>query len=281
MERVDDEHLDWFEQRARDRLERVLGSLRVIDRKGKGNPPRQHDMEADLPTGTIAAIEVTSVVDQRRLDLTASAGRHLSTVRVSGSDYSWQVGLSPNAKVNAISPAGLIGLLNDLEQQGIFAIVADYGGPFSARLWELGIQSVYGWKANPGSGGAVKVGAGFYSGREWGRAAIDAWLDNFFRSSRAENKLSKLASASHAIERHLAIVFDPFSQAGTGISLALLTWHEEGKAGDVMPSYVPPDPLTHMWLMPLFGATEAFYWTHRSEWAVRSFGKLDNPEPNG
>ena len=48
--RQDDEHLDPFELWARDRLEPLLGPLRVIDKKG-GPPPGLHDFEADLPRG--------------------------------------------------------------------------------------------------------------------------------------------------------------------------------------------------------------------------------------
>ena len=271
VERIDDGHLDWFERQARDRLERIFGPLRVID--PGGGPRGVHDLEADLPAGMVAAIEVTSEVEQARAGLVASADRRLSALRIPGSDYSWQVGLSARAKVNSISHVAVISLLNDLEDQGrSHAIAGDWRDPFTARLWELGIESVYGWKAKPGCGGRVTVCAGFYSGREWGRALIDAWLESFFRTRRGKNKLDKLARAD-ATERHLVIVLDPFSQAGTGISLGLLTWHEEGANSDVMPSCSPPEPLTHMWLMPLFGAKEAFYWTRRSGWRVRSFEK--------
>ena len=113
VERLDDEHLNWSERWARDRLERVLGPLRVVDRKG--GAPGLHDLEADLPDGRVAAIEITSEVERARLDLEASAHRHLSVHRLVGSNYSWQVGLAADARVNEIGTADLLQLLSDME----------------------------------------------------------------------------------------------------------------------------------------------------------------------
>lgn len=48
-------------------------------------------------------------------------------------------------------------------------------------------------------------------------------------------------------ERHLVIVLDPVSQPGMGISLELSDVHEEGTAANMIPSLVPPAPLTHLW----------------------------------
>jgi hypothetical protein len=66
--RPDDEHLNEHELWARDHLEPLLGSLRVIDKEG--GPPGLHDFKADLPSALVAALEVTSEVES-----TASAWR--------------------------------------------------------------------------------------------------------------------------------------------------------------------------------------------------------------
>lgn len=267
-QRPDDEHLDSYERWARDRLEPVLGPLRVIDRKG--GPPGLHDLEADLPAGGIAAVEITSEVERARLDLAASAYRHLSALTLAGSSYSWQVGLAAHARVNDIQPADLLALLTDLEQQGRWRALSmgDYNDPFVKRLGRLGIESVYGFKAKPGKGGTVTVGPGFYSGRGWAGTATDTWLGSFLASSRGANKVNKLARAIHAAERHLVIVLDPFSQAGMGISLALADQQEEDSAYDMIPSLVPPEPLTHVWLMPVMGTGAALCWARQRGWAV-------------
>ena len=87
----------------------------------EGVPPGLQDFEADVPGGSIAAIEVTAEVDRGRLDLAASARRHLSKLRLPGSDCqrsSFSPGFAPDAVVNAISPDDLLALLSDLEIQG-------------------------------------------------------------------------------------------------------------------------------------------------------------------
>jgi hypothetical protein len=272
--RPGDEHLNWTERWARGRLEPVLGPLRVIDRKG--GPSGLHDLEADLPGGAVAAIEITSEVEEARLSLMASADRHLKKLRLPGSKYAWQVGLTADARVMAIRPAALLKLLSDMEQQGRTRAlnIGDYRDPFVTRLGALCIESVYGFKAKPGREGIVRVAAGSYGGREWGQTAIDTWLDNFLTSSTGQNKLAKLARAAHATERHLMIVVEPFSPAGMGISLGLSDRHEEGAADDAIPSLVPPEPLTHLWLMPLMGTGEALRWTRHSGWVVTNPGAL-------
>src|SRR5258708_897257 len=108
--------LDVFEQSARERLEPTLGSLQVID--PGGGPESLHDFEADLPGGSIAAIEVTSEVNSQRLKLEASAARLLSSISVPGSRFRWLVGFDTRAKIKAINRTELCRLLFDIEQQG-------------------------------------------------------------------------------------------------------------------------------------------------------------------
>jgi hypothetical protein len=183
-ERVDAKYLDGYERWACDRLEPVLGRLRVIDRKG-GQTPGVHDLEADLPAGTVAAIEITSEVEGARLALAASVDRHLSALRLPDSNYSWRVGLAAHAQVNEIRPADLLALLSDLEQHGQRRVlnIGDYRDPFVERVRVFGIESVYGWKAKPGREGFVSVGPGVYGGCGWA-------------SPQGVNKVRKLARAA-------------------------------------------------------------------------------------
>jgi hypothetical protein len=257
--RQDDEHLNPYELWARDRLEPLLGSLRVIDKKG--GPPELHDF---------AAIEATSEVEPARLSLTASAHRRLSVLALPDSSRCWQVGLAADARVNAISPDDLLGLLGDLESQGRWRALnrGDSCDPFVRRLAALGIESVYAFKAKPGREGIVRVGPGFYFGREWDRAAIDTWLGGFLASDTGANKLRKLGRAKHAAERHLVIVLHSLSPAGMGIPLSLKGRDEPGAAAYVVPSLVPPEPLTHVWLLPMMPASEGLRWARAGAWEV-------------
>jgi hypothetical protein len=260
--------LDPYETYARDRLAPLLGPLRRIDRPG--GPPGHHDFEADLPNGSVAALEVTSEVDDQRLNLASAAERRLRSIAVPGSVFLWRVGLAATARVNAITPDDLRRLLNDLEASGRRSAhnIGDYQDPFVARLRALGIESIYAVTARPGSEGMVMVQAGTYGGWGWDGAAIDRWLGEFLESDQSKNKLGKLGR-SQAVERHLIIVLDPFSPAGMGIPLGLTARHERGPADYVVPSLMAPEPLSHLWLLPAFTAMrEALRWTRGGGWAV-------------
>jgi hypothetical protein len=136
--RQDDEHLDPFELWARDRLEPLLGPLRVIDKKG-GPPPGLHDFEADLPGGSVAALEVTSEVEPDRLSVASEIRRRgLSRYPVPGLNSLWSVRLTDDALVGDLSRRRdeLRQLLSDLEAQGAQYAhdMGDYQNPFVQRL---------------------------------------------------------------------------------------------------------------------------------------------------
>jgi hypothetical protein len=112
------------------------------------------------------------------------------------------------------------------------------------------------------------VRAGTYGGWGWDGAAIDRWLGEFLVSSQGINKLSKFGRA-RAAQRHLIVVLDPFSPAGMGIPLGLTARHERGAADYALPSFMPPEPLTHLWLLPVFTVTrEALRWGRDGGWGV-------------
>jgi hypothetical protein len=180
--------LDPYEAWARDRLTPVLGPLRRIDRPG--GPPGLHDFEADLPSGSVAALEVTSEVDAQRLNLMSAAERHLSSITLPSSDSLWVVGLAADARANAIKPNELRQLLTDLETSGQRRAysMGDMRDPFVARLAALGIESVYAVKARAGSEGKVHVQAGTYGGWGWDGPKIDEWLGEFFASDQATTR---------------------------------------------------------------------------------------------
>lgn len=112
-ELIGDEHLNLEERWVRRRLERALGPTRVTD--WNGGPEGQHDLEADLPEGGIAAIEITREADGARLRAAARAKRYLSDVKVPGSQFKWLVHVAPQADAGALGKAdGLVALLIDI-----------------------------------------------------------------------------------------------------------------------------------------------------------------------
>jgi len=260
---------DQYELWARDRLEPLLGSLRIIDKKG--GPPGQHDFEADLPGGLVAALEVTSEVESDRLSVASEIRRRgMSRYPVSGLTSLWSVRLSDDARVKDLSRRHdeLRQLLSDLEAQGARWAhnLGDYRDPVVGQLRALGIGSVY--RLSTGAGGGVVMGSDSYGGFGWGGPMIDTWLDGLLASGQGINKLEKLDRAAHAAERHLVIVLDSFSQAGMGIPLGLTDRDEPGAAPYVMPSLVPPEPLTHIWLLPTMASAEGLRWAREGRWTV-------------
>ena len=114
---IGDEHLKDDERWVRHLLEGTVGQTRVTDRKG--GPEGRHDLEADLPDGGIAAIEITSEADAARLSVAAAVQRHLSNLKVPGSQLAWLVSVTPQADALALRKStGLVALLAEMEQHG-------------------------------------------------------------------------------------------------------------------------------------------------------------------
>src|SRR6266702_3262631 len=267
--RPDDEHLDEYELWARDHLEPLLGSLRVIDKKG--GPPGLHDFEADLPRALVAALEVTSEVESDRLSVASEIRRRgLSRYPLPGLSCLWSVRLTDSARVGVLSRRRdeLRQLLSALEAQGARYAhsMGDYRSDVVQLLRALGIGSVH--RLGTQRGGGVVMRSDAYGGFGWDGSAIDAWLELLLASSQGINKLEKLGRAEHAAERHLVVVLDTFSQAGIGIPLGLTDRDEPGAALYAIPSLGPPEPLTDVWLLPMMAKSRGLRWRRDGRWAV-------------
>jgi hypothetical protein len=178
--------------------------------------------------------------------------------------------LTDNARVGVLSRRRdeLRQLLSALEAQGARYAhsMGDYRSEVVQLLRELGVGSVH--RLGTQRGGGVVMGSDAYGGFGWDGSAIDAWLDSLLASNQGINKLEKLGRAKHAVERHLVVVVDNFSQAGIGIPLGLADRDEPGAAPYAIPSLVPPEPLTDVWLLPMMPRSKGLRWRRDSGWAV-------------
>jgi hypothetical protein len=257
--------LDFFERCAVDRLEPILGTLRLIDRRGA--PSGLHDFEADLPGG-VAAIEVTGEIEEKRAGLVSAALQRFASFRVPGSALRWDVQFSADADISKVTDEQLRSLLRDIETAGLRSAsrLGLWTAPFAGRLAEHRIESVYAWSPQDSSRrGTVIAQAGFYGGRGWDRSRVDAWLREFF-SGRGRGKLEKLERARRAAERHLVIMVDLFSPAGVGLPVGLVD--DSGAEPHLLPSITPPDQLTCLWVIPTEPSWNGFRWSRRSGWTV-------------
>ena len=261
-----DEYLRVDERWARHLLEGTVGQTRVTDRRG--GPEGRHDLEAVLPDGGIASIEITSEADQARLRAAAAARRHLTAITVPGSQFGWIVTVIPQADMHALAePDGLVALLTDMEQRGqsSASALSDYRDPWRDRLAALGIQSVHGLQGSDHPG-AVYVLPDSVARRGWVQSTADQWIAEFLASDLGQRKLDKLGRAD-AAECHLVVLMYPDTDAGLGIVGALIDLHD-GVAGDSLPTVVPPPPLTHLWLVAPIEPPRAFRWASISGWTV-------------
>jgi hypothetical protein len=257
----DDEALDPYEQWARTWLEQLLGPLQVIDRES--GPPGMHDFEGALPGGSVAALEVTSQVASDRLSVESEIKqRGLSSFQVPGLASLWAVRLTDDARVKDISRhrGKLRQILSDLEVDGVQSIAN------IPPMRALGIASAF--RLSTRRAGVV-ISTDAYAGFAWQGPVIDTWLADFLASPQGVNKLEKLRRA-RASERHLVIVLDSFSQPGLGIPLGLSSRRDAGGSEYVMPSFILPEPLTHLWLLPMVLDWEGLHWTRGRGWAILS-----------
>jgi hypothetical protein len=257
----DDDELDPYERWARAWLENLLGPLQVIDRKG--GAPGMHDFEGALPGGSVLVLEVTSqVAPDRRSVESEIKQRDLSSFQIPGLTALWAVRLTDAARVKDISRhRGELGqILADLEADGVLSISS------TPPMRALGIASVF--RLSQQRSG-VMIWTDAYGGFAWQGPAIDAWLAHLLTSHQGVNKVEKLRRA-RASERHLVIVLDSFSQPGIGIPLGLSSRHDSGAPEYVMPSFIPPEPLTHIWLLPMVQDWEGLRWTRDDGWTILS-----------
>jgi hypothetical protein len=200
-------------------------------------------------------------VESGQRALESLVGR-LPPLTVPGSRWRWQTGLSPSAQEKRV-PSELPALFSDMEKANRRSAHyrADYRDPLVRRLRELGVEFVYAWvSADPAHQGEVILSPETYGGWEWGGAATDAWLAEFLASRRGINKVVKLRSVSRADQRHLVIVLDPRSQAGMGITLQ--------ESWTALPALEPPEPLSHLWLLPMPKDWPGLRWARRSAWST-------------
>ena len=82
------------------------------------------------------------------------------------------------------------------------------------------------------------------------------------------SKVDKLNAVANAAERHLVIVLDPSSTEGMAIPLGLSDLYEPGATGLVMPSFAPPERLTHLWLFPNVQSWDGLRWARGEGWTI-------------
>jgi hypothetical protein len=261
-----EEPLNESEAFARERLENLLGLK--LQRVRPGQPGRRHDFEAIQDDGRVVAVEVTSRVDAHRRAQLAAIIERLPSFPLPGSAQLWMVNLLASAQVSKVRKVEIQRLLLDMEATSRWRAHyrEDYRDPIVLRLRDLRIASVYAFDSR--KAGRVVIGQDTSGGRGWYGSATDSWLADFLASEQGRSKLNKLNRITNAAQRHLAIALDPSTPEGIGIPLGLLDRDEPESFGEVLPSLIPPERLTHLWLLPVFETWDGLNWTRSEGWAV-------------
>ena len=132
---------------------------------------------------------------------------------------------------------------------------------------DLGVSYVYPFQATGPRRGIVKLAPDFYGGWAWDGAATGAWLADFLASPRGDSKLRKLSRATHAAERHLVVVLHPQSPAGLCIPSGLIDLDDPAVAYTLITTFVPPSPLTSLWLISLVANWTGLRWSRDTGWS--------------
>jgi hypothetical protein len=256
--------LDENEAWAVIRLSPLIGPMRLVDMSGRQH---KHDFEATLPDGRFAAIEVTSETNRVLLSTRAAIQqKDLDRVHIEG-DVSWIFSIEHDARVSQLQPQ-LVGLANRLVAAGRTEwsnLEFHSPDPIDADLRKLHVsrvQSLY----TPGDS-FISVWTAAFGGWGWMGEAVDAWLTEFLTGQIGLKELEKLA-ASGADQKHLVVVLNVATEAGTGIPLGLIARRERGVEDYVMPAIRPPGTVTHLWLLPRSETQEGLAWSCDVGWVI-------------
>jgi hypothetical protein len=263
-----EEPQDDYEHLARRRLEGILGV--TLNRLRPGEQGRRHDFETIQSDGQIVAVEVTSRLDARLFAQLAAIRDKSRSFDLPGSTRLWMVVLAADAQVSAIRRDEIRQLLLDLEAGGKTTANSrdDYRDPFVQRLRALRIDAVYRFGVRDDGGKVVIEPYAMPASRGWYGTAIDEWLSEFLASGLGRSKVGKLNDVADAAERHLVIVLDPTSPEGLTIPLGLSDRDEPTAAALVMPSLVPPEQLTHLWIFAAVHSWAGLRWARGQGWSV-------------
>ncbi|GAA1243446.1 hypothetical protein [Oryzihumus leptocrescens] len=230
---------------ARNRLEPFLGHLELADVPGTTG---KHDFEHLEGETVTDAVEVTAWTDSDRSAL-RSALSDQTELRIN-SKLSWSVSIYPLTRVEELTRSPeLPELLAAAEQQGVRKLPSAVSPELISAVARLGIEAVFAHDPAPGREGVVRITTGTFAASGWDGPEIDKWLDDAFAGEQLARRVRKLERAN-ADRRHLFLALDTDTSAGMGVSLALDSSFLPGAAGLAMPNFVPPTPLTDLWLWP-------------------------------
>jgi hypothetical protein len=231
------------EKLARRRLQPYVGPLQITDVPGTTGLPDY----GLIGPGASGHVEVTSRPDKRRrIQRAAIVKRRAFTVPIPGE---WTLYLHRNVDTRDVPKApGLDKVLNAAKQAG--RLIAPGNCPLEVAdlMNSLGIEGAT-YRDTEGTTGSVSLTGGGTGATGVQGSGVDTWLDVAIQEPTVLDHVEKLRRAG-GDSRHLYIQVDSASEAGLAIAIALDASNDPGAAPSTLPTYVPPDDLTDLWIWP-------------------------------
>jgi murein DD-endopeptidase MepM/ murein hydrolase activator NlpD len=229
-----------------------------------GSRPRMYDLDVHLPSGGLAAVEVTAAGDSAAIEQwnLMNSGDRWIVERIHGG---WLVGVTIGSSWRRLERE-LPALLAEMEQLGVPYLDVENGvtSGLEQRAVNLGVRrarqgptefpgSIYMTFDMPGErvGGMVPTSGD----------GLAIWLSKFLREPDRADVLQKLGFPS-AEERHAFIFLPGFNTAPFGVNDLLL--RNDAPLPTVNPDL--PSPVTHVWVVSTWTSGVGMRWDPRLGW---------------
>lgn len=231
-----------------------------------GSRPGMHDLDIDLPDGTVAAVEVTAAADPASIELWNIVNGGDDRWIVPELAGGWMVSLLPSARAKRVK-AELPDLLRQLEDAGDVRFGFGWREPGHPRLVALkDLGAVSGSRGDTDFPGVIYLTIELPRERQGGfvsteASAVGLWLADFLAHPQQADVLAKLAR-SGADDRHAFVILPGFTTAPFAVSDLL--WREDGP----LPSSPPvlPAEVTHVWLVSTWNIGTGLRWSPDGGW---------------
>jgi hypothetical protein len=242
-----------------------------------GSEPSMYDLKIVNADGSTGAVEVTTAVDDQRLELWQEVRKRALIRQEPGLIGGWLVRILHSARARDLDKQ-LVGLLGDLERNGRTTVRGIRGSTdvFEARLSSLGVIEAV--QAATDRKGSIYIMPPEGSLEQMGGYApvtgdlLAVWLGDWTNEPTRSDNVRKLESAD-TTERHLFILVRSITTVPFAVNDLLFS--PEAPFPTIPP--VLPAGVTDVWVMSTWDSGGGFRWSSETGW-IR-FTKVPPPSP--
>lgn len=257
-------------------MQKTLQGCRV-EPHDDGSRPSMYDLKTVYPDGLTGAVEVTTAVDDERLELWQEVRKRDIIRQEPGLIGGWLVRILRSARARDLDKH-LTGLLRELELGGRTTVRGIRGStdPLEAQASSLGVIEAA--QSPTDLKGSIYVMPPEASPEPTGGYApvtgdpLAVWLGDWTNEPSRSDNVRKLQN-SGAVERHLFILARGFVSGPFAVIDLLIS------PGAPIPTIRPvlPPGVTDVWVMSTWDSGDGFRWSEQTGWT--RFTKLPPPSP--